>query len=161
MTTKTIRPHLPKERQPRAEHNGGTYWPAERPDVCIIEGKGYVVKMGAEQIDADGNHFRQLVTVCIGPVDEKGNPADAPATTPATRENAANPVTPANPIELPQPADVTPLDALSDVDRRVMELSGTGMGTRAVARTLRAEGTVISHMTVARKVKHNRQTVMF
>lgn len=160
MTTHT--PYLPKARRPKREHNGGTYWPGENPDVCIIEGKGYVVKMGPEQIGADGERFRQLVTVCIGPVDEQGNRID-PATTTEPRasvaEKAASGVTPNTQVVLDQPAenshDVTP------IDERILELSASGMGTRKIAKTLKAEGTVISHMTVSRKIKHSRQLGLF
>jgi len=61
-----MKKRLRKEFTGAVSHAGGI-WPAANPEVCIIDGKGYIVGWDAK-------------TYCIGPYDETGKtiPASSP-----------------------------------------------------------------------------------
>lgn len=158
MTSHT--PYLPKARRPKREHNGGAFWPGENPEVCVIEGKGYVVKTGPEQINQDGERFRELRTFCIGPVDEQGNridPAPAPATHRHENEPPKKALTAPGMINDTTPTVLTAPTGIGDVNDLIKKMAGDGMSTRQISAALAGEGVKLSHVSVSKRL----QTVMF
>jgi|GEM_PF-4871572 len=87
---------------------------------------------------------RVLQSVCVGPVDQDGELRDT-ATTPLVPLDQGNKaVTTLHQVESVEDDDVT---------AKIKVLAGQGKSTRDISELLKAEGTEISHMTIARRLQ--------
>jgi hypothetical protein len=87
---------------------------------------------------------RALQSVCVGPVDQNGEPREAATTTPALTQDNDRAVTNLQQVELVGDDDVT---------AKIKVLAGQGKSTRNISKLLKDEGIGISHMTVARRLQ--------
>ena len=110
------------------------HW-TKNDSIFICDGQGYAVaKNGA--------------TVCIGPVDDDGNPLEDVSNAPEKRQGVVEPVT-KPPLDEMVKAD----DIYTDVTATIRSMAAEGKSTREIAVVLESQGIKISHMTVSRRLQ--------